>query len=912
MLVNGWLLGSGRFEGKHAFAGLSIVGIAVLVATTCQAGEVVFEAVIPYSCSTGDRRILREMTYGPLPDGSITLSGWSSSRALDWGEGQNCFYERHRTAWYADPYRWIRTESIQGENRQCGEPAAWVFGHRGGTVSVCLSVGIEGKIFAEGCEDIGDAWGYTELKGDFYVLFFRLWPEPCGNFWFEVLPDNAAQLGTVKNNYWSGAGVGGIPVHDELQLSCSGYLPPGEYLLSRSSVTVSASIDAYCGSGDADFHGTGTASFVLDGVGGGVTYDPSDETENAPPVATFACTLGHVTENAIANVQIGWHRVEDGWEATYVPAGAMYTLDATGSYDPDMPDAADNGIVSYAWSITDADGNAVDASIVSLGESSGAVLFRHAGQYDIALTVSDHAGLETTTSKTVSVEFPQVCLFGGRFSNNMQWGTASVNGAIVPILTSGAAGWPDIHILYRHEDKFVIWDGFLEHLTTPTSRGKTYFYVTRGESIGAVAAVSAEDARTHPDWPDNAIIVGGYEGFDASTMTYTGASGFAIAAQAVIDALYAAQSLSEVEGVVGQGETVGHGIPVDAGATDLRAALSWPGSLLVLRLTAPDGRTHTSTPGQLVGESTGATHHAVVIRDPMPGTWQLDVEGIEVAPGGEDYGLVVGASTALRLEAEMEGDSTEGSGRATIRAELSDQAQVVDAVSVSATIVRPDTGKVELPLMLESRGADSPEQGLEFSGEYAESSARGWYDVKVVAEGTLADGSKFVRTTRTRFWQGPTGLTVSGSACAGNRELDQGWQAADARILLTNNSDEDRWIVTHFVGGAHRNDFSARRPEDESLHERGWRIPAGETIEWPWYFRPSETGLREATINFICVDALGRFLPTQSVAVTGMGDTASVPGAVFLRGPRCGLLSIHSLLVVCLGMTQLRRRRRSV
>lgn len=917
-----WLLHSGPFEGKYAFTRLSIVGIAVLVAATwhpCQAGEVEFEAVIPHSCSSSHKQIRREMTYGPFPDGDITLSGWSSSRALDWGEGADCFYEHHRTAWRADPYRWVRTERIQGESTQYGESAAWLFGHRGGTVSVCLTVGIEGKIFPEGSEDIGDVWGYTRLKGDFFVLFSRLWPEPCGDFTFEVLPDNAAELGTLQSNSWSGAGVGGIPVHDELQLSCSGYLPPGEYLLKYSDISVSASIDrpgcdwaggeVHYGSCSADFYGVGTASFELDGVSGGVTYDPSDETENAPPVATFECTLGHVTEDAIANVQIGWHRVEDGWEATYVPAGAMYTLDATGSYDPEMQDAAENGIVSYAWSITDADGNAVDASIVSLGESSGAVLFRHAGLYDITLTVSDHAGLQSTTSKTMSVEFPQVCVFGGRFSDNMQWGTASVNGAIVPILTSGAAGWPDIHILYRHEDKFVIWDGFLEHLTTPTSQGKTYFYVTRNESIGAVAEVSAEDALTHPDWPDNAIIVGGYERFDASTMTYVSASGFAIAVQAVMDALYAAQSLSEIEGVVEQGETVGHTIPVDANATDLRAALSWPGSLLVLTLTAPDGSTRTSTPSQLLSESTGATHHAVVIENPLPGMWQLDVDGIEVTTGGEDYGLAVAASTPLRLEAETEAGNTDGGSPVIIRAELSDQAGVVDTVTVSATIVHPDTSKVELPLTLESRAADGSEQGLSFSGEYAGSSERGWHDMTVVAEGTLVDGSDFVRTTRTRFWQGSTGLTVSRIAFAGDRDLDQGWQTADGRILLTNNSDEDRWMVIPFVSGEHRNDFSACSPQEELLYERGWRVPAGETIAWSWYFRPSETGLREATINFVCVDALGRFLPTQTIAVTGVGKTDSAPGVLILPGAGCGALSIYTLLAVCLAMTHLRQRR---
>ena len=75
-------------------------------------------------------------------------------------------------------------------------------------------------------------------------------------------------------------------------------------------------------------------------------------------------------------------------------------------------------------------------------------------------------------------------------------------------------------------------------------------------------------------------------------------------------------------------------LQVTAPASTLQAAASVPGSNVTLALIAPDGKTYTDqTPGVKV-TSTG-TGEILDIPNPESGTWDVQVDGQNIAPGGE-------------------------------------------------------------------------------------------------------------------------------------------------------------------------------------------------------------------------------------------------------------------------------------
>jgi outer membrane protein OmpA-like peptidoglycan-associated protein len=101
------------------------------------------------------------------------------------------------------------------------------------------------------------------------------------------------------------------------------------------------------------------------------------------------------------------------------------------------------------------------------------------------------------------------------------------------------------------------------------------------------------------------------------------------------------------DGSLRGGEIQEHTFHVLPGTVSMQSRLSWPGSDMDVTLRDPEGRVYMSADADANGYGVeGATYDVVHIGAPAPGTWSLDVEGVDVAAGGEPYTLQIAADDA--------------------------------------------------------------------------------------------------------------------------------------------------------------------------------------------------------------------------------------------------------------------------
>jgi len=107
------------------------------------------------------------------------------------------------------------------------------------------------------------------------------------------------------------------------------------------------------------------------------------------------------------------------------------------------------------------------------------------------------------------------------------------------------------------------------------------------------------------------------------------------------------QVLGEFHGQVAQGEQVDAGqVDVLAGQGELYASLYWPGSVLGLVMTDPQGQVvDENYPGAII--STYPRMVYAIVDDPLAGTWDIDVFGQDVPAGTTRFDAIVSSRVAL-------------------------------------------------------------------------------------------------------------------------------------------------------------------------------------------------------------------------------------------------------------------------
>lgn len=110
------------------------------------------------------------------------------------------------------------------------------------------------------------------------------------------------------------------------------------------------------------------------------------------------------------------------------------------------------------------------------------------------------------------------------------------------------------------------------------------------------------------------------------------------------------QVMLVAEGQLREGEAKGHQVMVESGQGVAEFRVTWPGSDIDLRLTAPDGAVHTSASAVQNGYGVERpTYDLIRMQNPQHGAWNVEVVGVDLAHEGEPYTLrVAGQQADLR------------------------------------------------------------------------------------------------------------------------------------------------------------------------------------------------------------------------------------------------------------------------
>jgi PKD repeat protein len=129
----------------------------------------------------------------------------------------------------------------------------------------------------------------------------------------------------------------------------------------------------------------------------------------------------------------------------------------------------------------------------------------------------------------------------------------------------------------------------------------------------------------------------------------------------------------------------------------------------------------------------------------MPGEWQMQVTGVDIAPGGETITASVSGSTDLTLSIDFDKIEYIPNEPMVVIAELKDSLGPILGASVVANIQTPSTTDT-LTLYDDGVHQDGAANDGVYANSYTNTSERGSYTFKVDASGTSNTGDTFTRT----------------------------------------------------------------------------------------------------------------------------------------------------------------------
>jgi peptidoglycan/xylan/chitin deacetylase (PgdA/CDA1 family) len=198
-----------------------------------------------------------------------------------------------------------------------------------------------------------------------------------------------------------------------------------------------------------------------------------------------------------------------------------------------------------------------------------------------------------------------------------------------------------------------------------------------------------------------------------------------------------------------QSETVTHTVSLDSTVSTATFNVSWEGSDIDLVLYKPDGtRIDSNSPlvDPNIKYAERGTYEYYAVSDPNPGSWIMEVSGVNVPPEGEKYTIRVEGDTNLALFAFTDKPEYELNEHINISAQLAnDENSVTDAL-VTAKVQRPD-GSVDNFILYDdgTHGDKDPNDGF-YANDYNNTSQRGSYEITVSAIGELV-GNQYERAS---------------------------------------------------------------------------------------------------------------------------------------------------------------------
>jgi hypothetical protein len=143
--------------------------------------------------------------------------------------------------------------------------------------------------------------------------------------------------------------------------------------------------------------------------------------------------------------------------------------------------------------------------------------------------------------------------------------------------------------------------------------------------------------------------------------------------------------------------------------------------------------------------TSGDNYESYSVLSPMPGEWQMQVTGVDVAPGGETITASVSGSTDLTLFVDFDKIEYIPNEPIVVIAELEDSLGPILGASVVANVQTPSITDT-LTLYDDGAHQDGAADDGVYANSYTNTSERGSYTFKVDASGTSNTGDAFTRT----------------------------------------------------------------------------------------------------------------------------------------------------------------------
>lgn len=305
--------------------------------------------------------------------------------------------------------------------------------------------------------------------------------------------------------------------------------------------------------------------------------------------------------------------------------------------------------------------------------------------------------------------------------------------------------------------------------------------------------------------------------------------------EAQLDAIYATMAgrlrgeagITSAESRIDPGALQTHVVPVAAGARQASFTATVAGSELGLALVAPDGQRFDEN---VTDTRVTFTEHGLTktfqVADPAPGEWRLEVAGLDVSPD-EAYRVATTSRGGPTVVLAPDRDAYGVGEPARVRLGIVEGPVALDDVSVHAKLIGPDGRQRPVTLVDDGLHADGAAGDGLHGAEFVPTQA-GSYTLVASLEGTLEDGSPFMRESETSFGVGgaPPAGDLQVRTWPASLYLDEGAQGKVAATLSSTKAQVGTLSVTDLVSPAGTIPASAL-----NLSRTAFRADAGVAIE---------------------------------------------------------------------------------
>ena len=220
-----------------------------------------------------------------------------------------------------------------------------------------------------------------------------------------------------------------------------------------------------------------------------------------------------------------------------------------------------------------------------------------------------------------------------------------------------------------------------------------------------------------------------------------------------------------VQGTLRPGEQQTSRVSISPDVRQASFSLNWPGSDLDLELVAPDGSVVTRESATMragIQFDEGPTSESFTIDFPLPGTWDVRVKAVDVAPEGEPFEFLAASDSGLSITGGADRESFQLRESVNLQVNLNDGSPILDA-SVVANISPPAGSAAEQVVLFDD---GSHNDGLSGDGIYGNqfqnTFVAGQYGLRFDVQGQANALFDFSRTVESDFEVVPdtTGPTV--------------------------------------------------------------------------------------------------------------------------------------------------------